>query len=501
MTLPRTLPSLLLLLALAAPLRAQEVRLEGRGDSRAVRLAREVLAAGNYLRMDRDTVLPPDFRRAGDLVVVDADVRLEGTVEGRIAVLGGVLYIRPGARVGGTIANVGGEVYPSGLATVGEIVEDSLPRQVAVAFDTAGAGTAATVTLVPPPGEGPRLALPGIGGLRLPSYDRVNGFTLTAGPAFLFTGREGGPRVDGWVSYHTARGDFGGGVSARTPLGAGIRAEARAERGWQTNERWHRGDLVNTLASLSIGSDQRDYYDSDRATLTLTRVHEEPLIAGEYAFEPRLSAGAFRDRALEARDPWSLFGDLDRPNLPVSEVSWTSAALGAAFRWQGGTTSFAGDAQVEQALPFAGDFDFTQWTVDGLWTMQALHRHAITVRFRGMGTWGGEPALRQRWSFLGGPSTLPTLETAELRGDRLAYVRSGYGIPIPRVVLPVLGFPTVQLTHVTGTAWQTGRPMPDWAQNLGVELVFSLVRAGVFVDPAADGLDPTLSLSAELPFF
>ncbi len=383
------------------------MRLEGAADSRAVRIAREVLAAGNYLRMDRDTVLPASFRTAGDLVVVDADVRLEGTVEGRVAVLGGVLFIRPGARVAGPIVNLGGEVYPSGLAQVGEIVEAEPELRVGVEFDTAGARV--------------RVALPDDGpsfkpfGPRLPTYDRVDGLTVAAGPAFLFTGDPDGPRVDAWVSYHTARSSFGGGVSGSTPLGRALRLDARVERGTFTNEGWSRGDLANTLGSLVFASDFRDYWESDRAAVTLSRPHPEALIAGEYALEPRVTLMATRDRSLRNRDPWALFDDFDRENPAVDEIEWASALVGAGFRWVGSTTTFAGDAAVERALPALGDeADFTQWTVDGLWTMQALHLHQIGVRFRAMGTLGGEPALPPAPHHPGRRSHAPHLRRRQL---------------------------------------------------------------------------------------
>lgn len=494
MTRLRALLLPLLLFVAAHALAAQEVRLEGAGNGRAIRLAREILAAGRYVRMDRDTVLPASFHAPGDLVVVDADVRLEGTVEGRVAVLGGALFLRPGARIGGPIAVVGGEVYRSAKATFGEVVEEDRPVQVAVEADTAGE----RVRIIPPEGVGTRVALPGISGIRLPTYDRANGFTLRAGPSLLFTGDEEGARIDAWVSYRTARHSFGGGAYAQTPVRGGLRASVRVARETLTNEAWARGDLENTLGSLLLGNDPRDYYESDRVVLTLDRPHDTPLIAGEYAFEPRVSLLASRDRALETRDPWSLFGDLDRPNLAIDEGTVVSASAGAGLRWQGGTSAFQGDLAVERSLPGVGDFDFTQVVGEGRWTMTALRRHQVAVYFRGMAPLGGG-APRQRWTFLGGSNTLPTFDPGDFRGDRLAYVASSYGIPFPSVVLPVVGIPTLRVTHLTGMAWRTGQPMPDWAQNLGVGIFFSLVRAEVYVDPAADRIRPQLSFGVMLP--
>ena len=94
--------------ALAAPAPAQEVRIRGDDRTRAAQIAREVLARGTYVRIQRDTVLPDSFRAAGDLVVVDAEVRLAGRVEGAVVVLGGHLFLRPGSAIGGPIAVIDG---------------------------------------------------------------------------------------------------------------------------------------------------------------------------------------------------------------------------------------------------------------------------------------------------------------------------------------------------------------------------------------------------------
>jgi hypothetical protein len=185
------------------------------------------------------------------------------------------------------------------------------------------------------------------------------------------------------------------------------------------------------------------------------------------------------------------------------ETEWASALAGTGFRWVGRTAGFTGDAAVERAIPGLDDeVEFTQWTADGLWTMQALWRHTLGVRFYALGTLGGDAAPPQRWSFVGGSPTLPTFEVAELRGDNLVFVESTYGIPLPpTLALPVLGPPTLRLTHAAGTAWVTGASMPAWEQNLGAGLLFSVARAELFVNPAADNLDPKLSLGVVIPSF
>lgn len=482
--------------ALAAPLSAQELRLEG-GDTRAARLAREILAEGDYLLLSRDTVLPEDFRTPGDLVVADADVRLEGVVEGRVAVLGGDLFIRPGARIGGPVAVVGGAVYSSGLAEVGEVVQDEAPLEVAVEADTL-TGVVRRVRVIPPVGERP-VFLPGVAGIRVPTYDRVDGWTLAAGPAWRIGGGPGGARVDAWVSYRTARAALGGGAELVLPLRGEWALRARAARETATNDEWIRGPLSNTLAALFAGTDERDYWAADRGSLTLARAADDPLLEGEWLFAPRVALLASRDESLPTRDPWSLFDELDRPNPFVAEGTVASVLAATAVRWQGRVSSFAGEGWVERTLPEAGDFDFTRWVAEGTFVTQGLRRDEVSVSARVMGTLGGEVAPPQRWSFVGGPNTLPTFEIAELRGDRLVFVEAAYGIPIQRYALPVLGPPTLRLEYRTGTAWLTGTEPPRWLQNVGARLEFSVLHAGVWVDPAAEGLSPTLLVDVALP--
>ncbi len=481
----RLRPLWLLLLALAAaPLSGQGVRLEGADTTPALRLAQQILTDARYLRIDRDTTLPESFHTPGDLVIVDAEVRLEGAVDGRVAVLGGDLFIRPRARIRGPIAVVGGAVYSSGLAAIGEIVQDSIPREAEITLGPSGERVADVRTL--PAFRPPPFDLPGY---RIPTYDRVSGLTVGVAPRWRITRRWEGPLADGWLLYHTARRSFGAGAELFLPLRDSLYLRARAGRETLTNEQWIRGDLSNTAVALLFGTDERDYYGADRASLTFGRLPNVAPAQGTIGFAPRVTLLASRDRPLPAREPWSLLGSLDRENLAVDEGTLVSAAAGLGVRWTGRVSTFAGDAALERGIGAVGEFPFTQLLVDGLWTSRALQNHQVAVRFRGLGTVGDDPAPRQRWSFVGGPSTLPTLAIAGMRGDRLAYVASSYSIPYPRIWLSrFLGFPTLRLSHLTGAAWATGDEMPAWAQNLGVGVQFRSLAADLYVDSARPGM-------------
>jgi hypothetical protein len=498
MTLRRLCLFAAVLLALpAGPVRAQEVRISGDDRSPAAQLAREILARNNYVRIDRDTTLPADFRAPGDLVIYDAEVRLEGQVEGSVAVFNGQLFIRPRSRIGGDIAVIGGDVYTSALATTGRIIYPDPRTQVALAEDSAG-GTPGEVRLTPPRPKRFVTFLPS----PYPSYDRVNGLTASLGARFLLARTDSGPRVDTWVSYRQENPDrLGGGARVDLPLGTqNLRVVGEASRQTRTNDAWIRNDLSNSLAFAVRGSDYRDYYDADRASLLLTRPLGKPLTAGESWLSPRVGVQWERARSLETRDDlWTLFDDddEDRVNPPVLEGEIVSALVGADLRWQGRISGFTGGAHLEYAIPGASDAEFAQVLVDGRYTTTAFRTHIVDVHFRGMMPVGGDDAPPQRFGILGGSGTLPTLEVADFRGDHLAFIEAVYAVPIRWIELPYLGVPNIEVLYATGAAWTDD--MPEWVQNPGVGLDFTLARVRFYIDPATD--ETQLSFNFSIPRF
>lgn len=494
----RLLPAILLLLGLApAPLGAQDATVAVGGyEDGAVRELQRLLARGTYRVLDRDTVLPPTFVHAGDLVVLRADVRLEGTVQGAVAVIDGVLFLRPGSVVAGRIVSLRGEVLPSAHARHGEVLE-ARAADVRVSRD----GSVYQVLTIAPPRQ-PALVLPGVVGLGMPTYDRVNGASLSGSAEWRILRERRGPTLTPWVAYRSARGELDGGARLRLPLPGGLSAEARAERTTPTNDAWINSTLSNTLFALFAGRDYRNYYASERAQLALLQPDTAVLIAGERALTGRLVLHASRDRSLRATQPWSLFraDSAWRENPPIDEGEIVSAGVGAHLRWQGQTSQFEGDAFVEQGLAGAGDFEFSQATLGGSYTMAGLRQQQLTVSARALLPFGGGSVPRQRWGILGGTGTLPTFAIGSLRGDHLVFVESVFLQPLPWLRLPLSRDPaSLQLTHAVGSAW-AGDETPDWEQNLGAGLTWSFFEAQVFVDPARRPLEPTFSLGLLLPF-
>ncbi|MBA4156376.1 MAG: hypothetical protein H0X65_02750 [Gemmatimonadetes bacterium] len=471
-------------------LTAQVVVAEGAGRERATRILHEILARGRYEVISRDTVLPAAHLSPGDLLVYDADVRLEGRVEGSVAVVNGAFFIRPGAHVAGPIAVIGGGAYPSALAESGEIVE--LPANRAV---TAELRDDTVFVRIRPPPAGARVVLPGAFGVRRFSYDRVNALSVAWGPEWRITGREAGAAAGAWASYHTARRSIGGGATLRVPISTSLGLQGSVARSTATNDAWIRSDLASTLEVLVLGRDVRNYYETDRAELTLARRPAAPMIDGAYEIRPYITLHGSRDSSLDSRAPWALPGraGLERPNPAIADGTLVSLVAGSTGAWRGSDSRLTGEMRVEQTLP-AGDFSFTQWSLRGGWEMAALWGHRIFVSAHALGTVGDEAAPPQRWSHVGGLGTIPTLPAATLRGDQLIFIESVYEVPLPFVSVPVAGSPTLRLVHATGTAWQTGTAAPAWEQSLGAGIQLSVVRTHLWVDPAVQGLRPALLL-------
>jgi hypothetical protein len=488
---------LALLITFAIPAAAQGVELRGDDRSPAADTARAILARGRYLRIDRDTILPATFAAPADLVIYDAEVRLEGSVAGSVAVIGGHFYLRPGARVGGRIAVIDGGVYPSAKSQHAGILE-SHPSTVVVLRDTAAGGardTGLVATVIGPPL--PRTFRP----LALtPTYDRVNGVTVSAGAQFRFSPDPGAGRASAFLAYRQKQDDHvGGQLRVELPLGVqSLRLEGEVSRLARTNDAWIRNDITNTVTAAVLGRDYRDYYDADRASVFVTRPFGKPIISGESWLGPRVGVQYERARSLATADdlPSLLGTGLRRENPPVLDGTIVSAIAGTTLRWRGRTVQFDGYGQVEQGF---GDASFTQ-------AMAWADFYTLTFRLQSLRVFAramlpiASDAPPQRFGILGGPGTLPTTPIAQFRGDHLVYVTSEYVIPLPKKLeVPFLGEPSIELIHQTGAAWTGG--VPPFIQNVGGGVRFFLARAGVMVNPAAGDLDPAIYWTFALPRF
>lgn len=476
-------------LLLAVPVAAQEVERTGRGDVMLDRRLDRILGAGEYLLITRDTLIAEGDSVPGDLLVLDARLTLAGAVAGDVVGVEADLFIRPSARVGGDVVNIAGGLYRSEVGRIGGgIVDAPLVRYQVTREDDVIRIVAAT--------EYTALELHGVMGLHLPTYDRVDALGLNW--AATYRPRPLGsiqPALYGMVGYRSGRGAWQGKtelafIRAATGFAVGV------EELTQTNEWWIRGPLLNTLGYFGLGTDARDYFEARRVYVRL----DQSFGRGNAVATAQLRAQVERGRSLGAGDPWTVLGGSTRPNLPIDDGTISSLLSSLFGGWRGTGAQLDAGGSVEVAgSALGGDFSFTRFVLWGEWAMHAFRDHTLEVEWQLRGPFPGTRSLpRQRWSFVGGSGTLPTFETAQFRGDRLAFVESAYIIPLPeRWSLPIIGAPDLEIVHAAGMAW-TEAERRGLEQNIGVRLVFLSPYLRVVTDPSdpIDALEIGIGLTS-----
>lgn len=482
---------------LGQPVSAQRVELAGRGDlEHDARL--EALLSGPYTLIARDTVIANGTTVPGPVLVVGATLRVNGTIEGDLYVVEGNVFLRPTAVVTGQIFNISGGFYPSEQASIATVAvnDPNAPYELERLPD-------GTLRIV---GTNRRTAfvLDGIFGAHIPTYDRVNGLSLAAGAGYAPPpiGRTE-PLLHAWAAYRFERSEVEGGAELsatrrRTTVAIG------AERNTLTADRWRRGDLTNSVAAIFSGKDYRNYYAADRGWIEVRRLLEE----GVRTTNAFVRLQAEDATSLETGDPWHLFGDSLRFNPPVAEERLTSVIAGGVMELEQPRLVAELNLEAEaafEALDGARSFQRVAFWGEG--AVPGLANHTVELEWHLRAPLGGAPLPRQRWTFLGGSSTLYTLDLGSLAGDRVAFAGLRYAIPLPILRGGMLGGPQLVLLHHAGTAWSdsctglTPAPCstePDLHQNLGVELRFPLFYARVVIDPADSG-KPKFSANVSLP--
>lgn len=448
---------------------------EGKGEP-ALDARLEAVLAADHILITRDTVLMRNETITRPLLIVDAVVALEATVRADVVVVDGHLFLRPNARIEGGVVNLGGGFYRSDLAVVtGDIVNEPLAPYVATRQDDGSVHVRAGSRLGPIVLEGPF-------GLSLPTYDRVNGLTAGWGAGVrLPVAAALRPELHGRAFYFSERGDFGWRGELRLRADT-TRISVGGERHWATNERWIKGDVINSLVYLVRGRDRRDYYDATRFWAEVAH----PWRTGGVDLVTRVRAQREEADPLRADDPWSITSpDSVRPNL-AARGTVTSAVLESEAHWLGATSLLDLSAALELASEvWGGDDAFGAFVADLDFAMRAIADHTLAIEAHASGPLPGTSSLpTQRWSFVGGSGTINVLEEAEMRGDRVAFVETTYRIPLPeRFTVRVLGRPSFELLHAAGAAW-TDTVERDLAQEIGAQIRLGFLYLRVLTDPA-----------------
>ena len=104
-----------------APLGAagQVIVREGDGDVFIDNRIARMIRRGEYVSFIGETrTIPQGETIANNVLVLDGDLYLEGTITGDLVAIAADIYLRPGSVIEGDLVNVGGGVYRSELAEV-----------------------------------------------------------------------------------------------------------------------------------------------------------------------------------------------------------------------------------------------------------------------------------------------------------------------------------------------------------------------------------------------
>ncbi|MDQ3995859.1 MAG: hypothetical protein M3303_02445 [Gemmatimonadota bacterium] len=432
------------------------------------------------------------YRRS--VIVLGRHATVDGTVNGDVIVVAGDLVIHPGARIGGRAIAIGGGVYNSTLATIAggrtayrDETFDITPVEGGYALDYRALAERTAR----------RFSLPFLYGLRLPTYDRVNGLSVSFGP--LVSLDTGDLEIEPIVAYRTHLGTIDPALRVTAQRGRRNRFESYAGRATFSNDRWIHGDIINSVNSLVTGLDTRNYYRADRVEATGHRLWErvtgqvEPFLGARW--ERSWSVGS---PTVPSSVPWSLFGRRDasrmsRPNPAVSGGRITSLLGGVRADWELAGVVAAAMLGVEGAIDAPQDGRFVQGTIDGRVTFPTFGTQSFQVETHVVLTAGGGETPSQRYVGFGGSGTISTMETLEQRGDQLLFVDSRYHIPLARPRLPLVGAPVITLRHVIGSAGVGS--LPDLEQNIALRVTLAILRFEVVLDPARDIVKTGFALS------
>lgn len=477
----------LALLGVAARAHGQsDLQVDGPAKSKATIALRRALASAHDVMItdtSRRLILPRGTAIAHNLLVIGGDASVGATVRGDVVVVGGDLFLHPGASIDGHVVAIGGAVYGSTLASAKGGVESIRDET----FDLVDGPTGRRLQYRYIGGREPRLELPLLEGLRIPSYDRVDGLSIPWGPILRPTVRL---ELDPTVTYRSHIGAWDPGIVARYKLGAQYDLTLDARRTTSTNDAWIYSDIINSLTTLVRGSDTRNYYRADRGELELRRFDT----AVQPALELERFVGVASERAWSVGDPdtlgsrpWSAFGraesdQIARRNPPIERGRISSAFVGASARYQLADVRMTGLVRIEVPWESPGDERFGQITFDGTIQFPTFGVQRFRSDIHLVAT-VGDSAPPQRFAYLGGTGTLPVMEEPlSMGGDQLVHIDSRYEIPLPRLALPFVGPPTVSIRHRIGSAGV--QRLPRFVQNVGPLVTVSFFRMEYTIDPA-----------------
>ena len=461
------------------------VRVRDAGPGAPGRILRSVLGAPHEIVLPADSgevLISDSVPHPRPIVILGADAIVEGTVQGDVVVVDGDLFLHPGAVIEGRAVAIGGGVYNSTLA----IARHGRYAWRDATFTTTRVGEVLWLDYREIGYRDTRVViLPGAFGVRIPSYDRVNGFSLPYGPLIVWYPMR--IEVNPLLTYRSDLGAVDPSLQVRWMRSRRMRLEGFAGRMTATNESWIRGPILNSFGSLILGTDARNYYRADRGDLRAYRLFESTTMAVTPFLGVRTERAWSVGPRVGARSaPWAVFNRGDtlngmlRPNPPIDRGRITSGLGGAIFEWEQQRVRIDAEVTGEVAFDAPNAARFQQYVIDAQVGFPTFGSQSYRAESHVLLT-TGDTAPRQRWSYLGGSGTLRTLDLLELGGDHLVYIEQEYTIPINRIVIKLMGSPRIGLRHQIGSAGIGG--VPEYVQNVGVRLTLGFGRVDWVIDP------------------
>ena len=469
------------LLALCAQLAtaaagAQEVVLRDAGPAPAADIIRHVLATPHAVRAGSDRLeLSRDSSFDTSLLVLGRPTFLAGRVNGDVVVVGADLFLRPGAEVRGRAIAVGGTVATTTLGTVAGGTLSLRDETYDITREDAGYSLRHRDLRVE--ATTPVIALAGVQGLLMPSYDRVDGLSIPIGVSIATAG--GLVSLQPTATYRSRLGTVDPGATLVLTPSSRFRFEATGGRLTRTNDDWIYSDLVNSLTTIFGGIDTRNYFRSTGGSARLIATIDHP----SFLAEPYVGVRAERVSPISATgDVWSAFEHddslrMDRPNPLVERGDLTSAIAGVDWEIFANDLTGHGFLRAEQSLrPIEGTSNFLQFTLHSSIQFPTFGTQSLRVKVHGVAGFGDRTPM-SRFAYLGGSGTLATLDLLEQGGSTLAYVESRYQIPIEAIQLPVIGAPVLSIRDAFGGAGI--RQLPALQHEIGVGIGVSALHLDV----------------------
>jgi hypothetical protein len=347
------------------------------------------------------------------------------------------------------------------------------------------------------------LYLPGLFGLRMPSYDRSDGVSVRFGPRLALP--DDRVLIDALVTYRSNLGRFDPSLQGSVTLSHHLTLHALAERATLSNDDWNAADFTNSIGALVGGADGRNYFRADRGEATLEwHAERSDEMLGATAY------GGVRDEFSQSVGPdsgsvnyvWSFFGRGDRggalrPNPSVASGHIASGIAGVTGHWTSPEgVSAAAKIGVEAPWTSPDGAPFAQITGDASLAFRGFFDHAFTLFAHVLAT-DGATAPPQRFSYVGGSYTIPTMALLSQGGGQLLWLESMYVIPVHALTLPYFGAPAVAVRYVIGGAGV--HSLPDLTQNVGLRVQLFVLRVDGLIDPLTH--HTSIALSGVAPHF